>query len=94
MRIKEAQDMMREIYFDRDSERGVDYALLRTFQELAELNNAIMEGEEKLIADELGDVLAWVCSLANLLHVDLAEAFYSKYSGVCSKCGESPCVCP
>jgi len=95
MEIKEAQNMMRRIYLERDSERGVDFALLRTFQELAELNYAILENEgESSVADELADVLAWTCSLANLLNIDLTQALYSKYSDVCSECGQSPCICP
>ncbi len=95
MKIEEAQDMMRKIYLERDTTRGIDRTILRTFQELAELSEAIMKDEGKQeIADELGDVFAWICSLANLLDVDLSEAFYSKYSDVCSKCKQSPCVCP
>ena len=95
MKIEEAQDMMRQIYFARDKARGIDRTVLRTFQELAELSEAIMRNEKKqAIADELGDVFAWLCSIANLLYIDLSEAFYSKYSDVCSKCKKNPCVCP
>lgn len=94
MELEEAQEMMRQIYFERDRERGVNHALLRTFQELAELNDAtIQEKGREAVADELADVLAWICSLANLLNVDLTAALHEKYSGVCSKCGESPCIC-
>jgi len=95
MRIKEAQDMMREIYLAKDRARGIDRTVLRTFQELAELSEAITKNDKKqAIADELGDVFAWICSIANLLDIDLSEAFYSKYSDVCSKCKKNPCVCP
>jgi NTP pyrophosphatase (non-canonical NTP hydrolase) len=95
MKIEEAQEMMRKIYLERDRTRGIDRTVLRTFQELAELSEAIFSNEKKQdIADELGDVFAWICSLANLLDVDLGEAFYSKYSNVCSRCKKSPCVCP
>ena len=94
MDIKDAQDMMRRIYLERDRERGVDRTLLRTFQELAELSEAISMGkDEGAISEEMADVFAWVCSLANLLDVDLAEALFAKYSDVCSRCKKAPCVC-
>lgn len=95
MKIEEAQEMMRRIYLERDRERGIDRTILRTFQELSELTEAILNDEGiGEIADEFGDVFAWLCSLANLMNVNIAEAFYSKYSDVCSKCKKSPCICP
>lgn len=94
MRIEEAQDMMRRIYFERDQARGVSGTLNRTFDELNELREAIDNTETKdFIADEVADVFAWLCSLANLLEIDVADAFYKKYTDVCSKCKKSPCEC-
>ena len=95
MKIEDAQEMMRRIYLERDKNRGVDRTLLRTFEELAELSDAILRREKSdEIDDEMGDVFAWLCSLANLLEIDIASAFFSKYSDVCSKCKKSPCICP
>lgn len=95
MNIEEAQEMMRKIYLERDRARGVEGTLERTFDELEELREAIQNKDTKLaISDEVADVFAWLCSLANLLEIDVANAFYKKYSDVCSKCKESPCVCP
>lgn len=95
MKIEEAQEMMRKIYLERDRARGVSGTLKRTFDELEELREAIGKRETtKSIADEVADVFAWLCSLANLLEIDVSDAFYKKYSNVCSKCKKSPCVCP
>ena len=95
MEIEEAQKMMRRIYLERDRARGVEGTLKRTFDELEELREAIENnGSTLTIADEVADVIAWLCSLANLLEIDVSEAFYRKYSDVCSKCKKSPCVCP
>ena len=95
MNIEEAQEMMRKIYLERDRARGVEGTLERTFDELEELREAIQNKDSKLaISDEVADVFAWLCSLANLLEIDVANAFYKKYSDACSKCKESPCVCP
>ncbi|MFW9810449.1 MAG: MazG nucleotide pyrophosphohydrolase domain-containing protein [Candidatus Thorarchaeota archaeon] len=95
MEIKEAQEMMRRIYLKRDRARGVNGTLKRTVDEVDELSEAIQNDDSALaIADEVADVFAWLCSLANLLEIDISESFYKKYSNVCSKCKKSPCICP
>ncbi|MFW9839210.1 MAG: MazG nucleotide pyrophosphohydrolase domain-containing protein, partial [Candidatus Thorarchaeota archaeon] len=74
MKIEEAQDMMRKIYLERDLARGVDGTLRRTFEELDELQEAIKNrGSAQALADEIADVFAWLCSLANLLEIDVSE---------------------
>ncbi|MHA2378577.1 MAG: MazG nucleotide pyrophosphohydrolase domain-containing protein [Candidatus Thorarchaeota archaeon] len=94
MDTKEAQEMMRRVYFRRDKARGVERTLLRTFHELGELSDAILrEKDHETISDEVADVFAWLCSLANLLDIDLSEALIQKYNNACSRCGEAPCVC-
>ena len=95
MKIEDAQEMMREVYWDRDKKRGIKGTLKRTREELVELGDAILEMEgSKEIEEEIADVFAWLCSLANLLDIDVAEAFYNKYPDACSKCMQSPCTCP
>ncbi|MCK4485107.1 MAG: nucleotide pyrophosphohydrolase [Candidatus Thorarchaeota archaeon] len=94
MDTKEAQDMIRRIYLERDRARGLERTLLRTFEELGELSDAVLRSKSRHeLSDEIADVFAWVCSIANLLDIDLSEALYNKYSGVCSKCGRTPCEC-
>ncbi|MFW9926998.1 MAG: MazG nucleotide pyrophosphohydrolase domain-containing protein [Candidatus Thorarchaeota archaeon] len=94
MDIEEAQEMMRRIYFERDRARGVKGTLKRTIDELEELREAIQSNDSKsAIADEVADVFAWLCSLANLLEIDVSEVFYNKYRDACSKCKKSPCNC-
>ncbi|MFW9920536.1 MAG: MazG nucleotide pyrophosphohydrolase domain-containing protein [Candidatus Thorarchaeota archaeon] len=93
MDTKDAQDLMKRIYLDKDTERGVRGTLLRTFEELGELSEAITKGERENIEEEMADVFAWLCSLANLLDIDLTESLLNKYQGACSKCGKLPCTC-
>lgn len=94
MNIKEAQDLMRRIYLERDKERGIERTLLRTFQELAELSEVISkENSMEDIESEVADVFAWVLSIANLLEIDIGEALLKKYKNSCSKCGKVPCEC-
>ena len=48
---------------------------------------------KKRIGEELADILAWLCSLANILKIDLQNSAISKYPCVCKKCGLNPCNC-
>jgi NTP pyrophosphatase (non-canonical NTP hydrolase) len=95
MKIEDAQEMMQKIYFERDRARGISGTLQRTSEELNELREAIRHGKDvSSIEEEVADVFAWLCSLANLLDIDISEAFYNKYTDACSKCKNSPCICP
>lgn len=94
MDTREAQEIMRRVYYERDRARGVERTILRTFQELSELSEVVMEnrGHDERVS-EMADVFAWVCSLANLLDIDLSEALASKYADSCSRCHSAPCQC-
>lgn len=94
MEIMESQEMIRRVYYERDKARGVERTVLRTFQELGELSDAILrkKGKED-IEDEVADVFAWLISIANLLEIDLSTALLKKYDNACSKCGKTPCEC-
>lgn len=94
MDIGEAQDLIRRIYLERDKERGMERTLLRTFQELAELSDALSkERPTEEIEAEVADVFAWVISIANLLEMDLGKALLNKYNDACSRCRKVPCEC-
>ncbi len=94
MDIKEAQNLIRRIYLERDKEKGMERTILRTFQELAELSDAI--SKEKPMGEieaEVADVFAWVISIANLLEIDLGKVLLDKYNNACSRCEKVPCEC-
>ena len=93
MQIKEFQDMMRRIYFHRDSTRGAAGTYDWLVEEVGELGEAMKQDDEKALRDEFADVLAWLASLANVVNVDLEAAALGKYGGKCPKCSQSPCRC-
>ncbi|NWF96125.1 MAG: nucleotide pyrophosphohydrolase [Candidatus Thorarchaeota archaeon] len=94
MDTKDAQELMRRLYLDRDRDRGIEGTLLRTFQELSELTEAIMsKSSHEEITSEMADAFAWLCSVANLLDIDLSDALLSKYRNTCPRCLHSPCNC-
>ena len=94
MHINEFQKMMRRLYFERDSERGIDATLDWLKDEVEELKEALKKGYIKAAEKEFADVLAWLASLANIVNIDLEKAALSKYNNKCPKCELSPCGCP
>lgn len=92
--IHEFQKLMRQIYFHRDSERGAKDTFNWLVDEVKELDEAIKTKDKKAMQNEFADVLAWLASLANVVHVDLEKAAISKYEDKCPKCNEKPCRCP
>ena len=94
MQIHEFQKMMRQLYFDRDSERGTEGTSDWLVDEVEELREALKEGDTKAIEEEFADVLAWLASLANVVNINLEKVALSKYDNKCPKCGLSPCECP
>jgi len=92
--IYEFQNMMRRIYFHRDSERGSDGTYSWLVDEVKELEDALAAQDNNAIVDEFADALAWLASLANVVGIDLEKAATSKYNGKCPKCHKSPCQCP
>jgi len=91
--INEFQEMMRRLYFQRDSERGVKGTYERLVDELRELGEALEKEDKEAAEKEFADVIAWLASLANITGIDLERAAINKYSGKCPKCQKSPCQC-
>jgi NTP pyrophosphatase (non-canonical NTP hydrolase) len=93
MHIREFQEMMRRLYFERDSERGIKGTYDWLVDEVEELREALETGNKEAAEAEFADVLAWLASLANITGSDLEKAAIGKYNGKCPKCGHSPCKC-
>ena len=91
--IHEFQEMMKRLYFHRDSERGVKGTYDWLVNELRELWEALEEKDKEAVEKEFADVIAWLASLANISGIDLEKAAVNKYSGKCPKCQRSPCQC-
>jgi NTP pyrophosphatase (non-canonical NTP hydrolase) len=72
--ITEFQDLMETLYGQGDRERGIPATVAWLCEELGELAQAVRKGSEADQLHELGDVLAWLASLANQLGLSLQEA--------------------
>jgi NTP pyrophosphatase (non-canonical NTP hydrolase) len=86
------QHLIADTYLERDAERGVAATVAWLAEELGELAQAVRKGSPEQQLHELGDVLAWLASLANQLDLSLAEAA-ARYAGGCPRCASTPCGC-
>ena len=93
MDLAKLQTTLRDTYLDRDTDRGVDGTFRWLVEEVGELARALRDGDQASATHEVGDVLAWLTSVANLCGVDLTEAV-QRYADGCPRCGARPCVCP
>ncbi|HET6429964.1 MAG TPA: MazG nucleotide pyrophosphohydrolase domain-containing protein [Phycisphaerae bacterium] len=74
MTLRQFQDFIRDKYYARDSERGTPGTFLWFVEEVGELASALAGDDEANKAEEFADVLAWLCTLANINGVDLTSA--------------------
>lgn len=74
MQLAEVQALMEELYGAADRERGPTATVAWLCEELGELAQAVRKGTRQQQLHELGDVLAWLASLANQLELSLDEA--------------------
>jgi len=88
------QQLIREMYFDKDIERGVSGTFMWLMEEIGELSTALREGDSANLEEEFADVLAWLATIANVAGVDLSAAVARKYGTGCPGCGNMACTCP
>ena len=74
MELAEVQRLMDDLYGAADRERGIPATVAWLCEELGELAQATRKGTREEQLHELGDVLAWVASLANQLDLSMDEA--------------------
>ncbi|MFM7068481.1 MAG: MazG nucleotide pyrophosphohydrolase domain-containing protein [Actinomycetes bacterium] len=74
MEINEFQRLMEDLYGAADRERGVPATVAWLCEELGELAQAVRKGTVEQQRHELGDVFAWLASLANQLGLSLDDA--------------------
>ncbi|MFW9950714.1 MAG: MazG nucleotide pyrophosphohydrolase domain-containing protein [Candidatus Thorarchaeota archaeon] len=95
MKISEFQNLIKQLYFTKDKERGLYKTFIWLTEEVGELANLIKAKEiiKENVKDELADIIAWTISLANILDIDIEEALLNKYPHKCPICNSLPCKC-
>ena len=107
--IHEFQQLIRDMYYEKDVVRGVSGTFMWLMEEVGELSSALREtssgdqarwSPEELdqrrsnLRQEFADVLAWLATIANVVDVDLNEAVRQKYGSGCPGCQKFICICP
>lgn len=93
MQIAEFQKLIEDIYYERDSARGLAGTHMWFSEEVGELTRALRRNEEQELAGEFADVLAWLSTLASIAGIDLQAAAAAKYAEGCPRCHATPCAC-
>jgi NTP pyrophosphatase (non-canonical NTP hydrolase) len=93
MELRELQATIETTFGERDRARGVDGTFRWWVEEVGEVAHALRQRRQDELTHEIGDALAWLASVANLVGVDL-EAAASRFSHGCPRCGQVPCACP
>jgi NTP pyrophosphatase (non-canonical NTP hydrolase) len=76
------QNHIRDRYEQTDRARGTPATFMWFVEEVGELSHALAKGDDRAnIEEEFADVVAWLCTLANINDVDLAKAISAKYLG-------------
>jgi NTP pyrophosphatase (non-canonical NTP hydrolase) len=87
------QQLIRDMYFEKDLARGVDGTFMWFMEEVGELAAALRDGSHDDKMEEFADVIAWLTTMANVVGVDLSEAVTRKYGSGCPGCGHFVCSC-
>ena len=103
------QNLIRNMYFEKDIARGVPATFMWLMEEVGELASALREtspeevqriSEDELknrranLQEEFADVIAWLTTIANVVDVDLSSAISRKYGSGCPGCRQFVCICP
>jgi NTP pyrophosphatase (non-canonical NTP hydrolase) len=90
--LADFQAQMRVLYGKRDAARGKPATVAWLAEEVGELAKAVRKGTAAERLHELGDVLAWLASLADQLELSLEDAA-QRYADGCPSCAATPCRC-
>lgn len=91
--LRQFQQLIREMYLEKDLARGVDGTFMWLMEEVGELASCLRNGTHEERLGEFADVLAWLTTIANVVDVDLTEAVMRKYGLGCPGCGQVVCIC-
>ena len=79
--IAEFQRHILDRYAQVDRARGWPKTFAYFIEEVGELATALTEDNRANLEEEFADVVAWLCTLANITEVDLSAAVRRKYLG-------------
>ena len=81
MSVAGFQQFISERYEKVDRQRGWPKTFAFFIEEVGELATALSGEDRANLEEEFADVMAWLCTLANITDVDLATVLQKKYLG-------------
>jgi NTP pyrophosphatase (non-canonical NTP hydrolase) len=75
------QQHIRDKYEATDRARGSAKTFLWFIEEVGELATALNGDDRANLEEEFADVLAWLCTMANINDIELADVVSRKYLG-------------
>jgi len=95
MKISDFQNLLKDLYLQKDLNRGVKSTFIWLIEEIGELATLLnsVDLDKRKVSEEIADVIAWTISIANILEIDIEKALSDKYPNKCKKCSSSPCRC-
>ena len=95
MKISDFQNLLKDLYLEKDLNRGVNSTFIWLIEEIGELATLLnsVDLDKRKVSEEIADVIAWTISIANILEIDIEKALSDKYPNKCKKCSSSPCRC-
>jgi len=80
LKIADFQKHIADKYEAVDRARGTPKTWMWFIEEIGELSHALAKGDDRAnLEEEFADVIAWLCTLANINDVDLTAAIEEKY---------------
>lgn len=77
--LQQFQKLISDRYETTDRARGTPKTFLWFIEEVGELATALNGDDRANLREEFADVLAWLCTLANINDIDLSDAVAEKY---------------
>jgi NTP pyrophosphatase (non-canonical NTP hydrolase) len=77
--LRQFQKHISDRYESADRARGTPGTFLWFIEEVGELATALHGNDRANLEEEFADVIAWLCTLANINDVDLMDAVKKKY---------------
>jgi len=93
VKISEFQQLIEEIYGEKDTARGTAETYMWFAEEVGELSRALRRGERGNLEEEFADTFAWLVTLASMNGVDMEQVVGAKYGSGCPRCEATPCAC-
>ena len=72
--LTDFQAKIRDMYYEKEVQRGVDGTFMWLMEEVGELASALRQGAREELAAEDAEGLAWLATIANGAGIDLGQA--------------------